>query len=138
MANYFGRARTNYVTVQDIAGLKKALEPWPISVEEKDGKVVLLDDDPDGSGWPTWGFGTDGEDLELDVADVIMPFVAEGEVLVLEETGHEKMRYLTGYACAWIRRGEAVDEVNLNLSMIYQMAADKFGVPVTDITEATY
>lgn len=139
MANYCGVARTNYVTVDDVEGLKKALEPWPIKViTNAAGQVGFLDDDPDGCGWPSWACDDDGNELDLDVAEVIMPFVKEGEVLVLKESGHEKMQYVTGWSTAWVRRGNDVQYVQLSLNDIYRLAADKFGVAKKSISAAEY
>lgn len=67
-----------------------------------------------------------------------MPFVKEGEVLILLEVGEEGVRYVSGSACAWIRRGTEISELNLALANIYQMAADAFGVPIADITAAEH
>lgn len=35
MVNYYAAARTNYVFIKDMDGLKKALEPFDVSVETK-------------------------------------------------------------------------------------------------------
>ena len=88
--NYQGKARTNYVAVENLEGLKAALEPWPVEVREssaKPGMVAVFD--TSGSGWPTFDVDDDGEDIEFDVATLILPFVGEGEVLVVMEAGHE-------------------------------------------------
>lgn len=139
MANYIGTARTNYVTVEDIDSLKEALGMWPLIIVTNDkGQVALLDNDHDGAGWPVWGLDDDGNEVQLDVAEVIMPFVKEGDVLVVKEVGHEKQRYVCGWANAYIRRGDDVQEVCLNLNDIYRIAAEKFGVPEGAITNAEY
>ncbi len=137
MSNYEGRGRTNYVTVEDIDGLKKALASFPVNVcTNQFGRVSLISRSD--HGWPTFEMDEDGNEAVLDVADLVMPFVKEGEVLILLESGNEGFRYVSGSACAWIRRGAEISELNLSLVNIYQMAADTFSVPVADITAAEY
>lgn len=139
MSNFVGIARTNYVTVEDVEGLKEALSPWPVEmVLNAEGKVSLLDDDPDGTGWPTFAQDDDGNDIELDIETVIMPFVKEGEVLVLMEAGYEKKRYVSGWAVACVRRADSVHFKRITLGDIYQLAADAFGVRREDIAAAEY
>lgn len=139
MANYYGHARSNYVTVTDLAGLTKALEPWPIEiVANQQGQVAFLAEDPDGAGWPTYALDDDGNELELDVATVIMPFVAEEEVLVIQEAGAEKLRYVVGVATAYVRRGQDVQHTQLSIDDIYARASEQFGVPDNVISRAVY
>jgi hypothetical protein len=106
MASLRGSSRTNCVAVDDLEGLKKALEPWPIEVRESTAKtrVVALFDCAD-SGWPSLANGENREDIECDVATLIMPFVREGEVLVLMGVRRESRRYLHGSVDAWCAMG---------------------------------
>lgn len=137
MSNYKGRGRTNYVTVEDIDGLKKALAPFPVNVcTNHFGKVSLISRSD--HGWPAFEMDEEGNEAMLDVTDLVMPFVKEGEVLVLLEVGSEGFRYVSGSACAWIRRGTEVSELNLSLANIYQMASETFGAPLADITPAEH
>lgn len=142
MANYYGVARTNYVTVDDLDGLEKALAPWPIEMTTQDNsgdnKVALLDNDPDGAGWPSSAYDDDDNEIGFDMAKIVMPFVHEGEVLVLLKAGHEKLRYVNGSAEAWVRRGKKVKYTSLALPDIYKIAAKKFKVDEQQITEAIY
>lgn len=137
--NYAGRARTNYVAVDDIEGLKKALAPFPVEVlvsGTEQGKVALAD--TTGTGWPTLELDEEGEEIELDVAAHIMPFVREGEVLVLMESGREGERYVAGSANAWVRQGGKVRHTGLSLNDIYRQAARKFAVEASTIGHAEY
>jgi hypothetical protein len=139
MANYVGAARTNYVTIENLQELTEVLNPWPLEiVKNSEGKVAFLSADPDSSGWPYFGVDVSYEEVELDVASVIMPFVKEGEVLLVMEAGHEKLRYISGWASAWIRRGDTVSEVTVSLNDIYQKAAEAFNVDKDDISVAEY
>lgn len=135
--NYQGEARTNYVSITNIKGLTKALKRWPLEVRKskiEKGKVALFD--TSGDGWPSFAIDDNGEDIEFDVATLIMPFVSEGEVLVVMEAGHEGERYVIGNASAWVRRGKKVLRTFLCLEDIYARAARKFSVKVDSIARA--
>jgi hypothetical protein len=79
-------------------------------------------------------------DVEFSFEACIMPFIKVGEVLVLQEVGAEKLRYVTGWACAMVRReNDAVDTVGLNLDEIYTKARNTFGEGINPkISSATY
>lgn len=137
MANYQGVARTNYVHVSDIEGLRESLERWEVSMHfDTEGRVCLIAD-TDGAGWP-WLTVDEGDDLEMDPAVHIMPFVKEEEVLILMEAGHENARYVNGYAQAYMRKGEKVRFCGIGLNDIYSRAAKDFGVDQRRITPCEY
>lgn len=131
MANPYAAARTNYVKFDDFEALKSALSPFPLEVVEKNSKHALLVRDYEG--WP--GFGIDEEDVEHEFSfeEHVCPHLAEGEVLVAMEAGHEKLRYVWGRATAYIKSGDAV---SVSLDDIYDLAKAKFGIE--SITEASY
>lgn len=150
MSNYYGTARSNYVKVKDMEGLKTSIEPWDISMHSTaadPNTVCFLDTHPDGGGWPNWlmfykaGLDEDGneceveDDVEFDVQKIIMPFLQPGEVLVMMEAGAEKYRYVSGHASAHHTDGRSTW---LNLSSIYAQAAKEFGVDKAMITQAIY
>lgn len=139
MANYYAAARSNYVLIKDMEGLKKALKPFAISVESKGpdhpANLVCLLSDGDG-GWPTDGVDDDsGEDINFDPREQVCPFMEDGQVLVTMEAGHEKLRYVNGYACAYHSDGR---EVAVSLDDIYVKAAVAFSVPLHTIINASY
>lgn len=141
MSNWEGMSRTNYVTIEDLDGLEESVSPFELEIAEDDsspGKFCFITETEYGD-WPFSGydFETDTE-VELSVDQHIMPFVKEGEVLVIMEAGHEKARYISGNASAYIRRGDSVDRVSLSLQDIYTRAAEKFNVPMESITPAEY
>ena len=88
MANYYGTTRTNYVAVKDASEFKKFLEDIDCEVVERDGKFAIRG-------------GSEGEidfcPYEVDLLDTIHEHLQDGEVLVIQHVGAEKMRYL----CAW-------------------------------------
>lgn len=139
MANYTGVGRSNYVLVDDIEALRKALEPFSVRIVEKDGKFAILDDNADESGWPSVAYDADtAEEIEFSVKNLIMPHVREGEVLIVMEAGFEAQRYVSGWAQAWVRRGKTVQQTHLTLDDIFDKAAAEFGVPKKQIGEATH
>jgi hypothetical protein len=139
MANWYGSARSNQFTVTDMDGLKHALAPFgDIEIAERGDKVCLLVTDGDYGGWRSVVFDEQDEEIEFDPAVHIMPYAKEGEVVVLMEAGAEKLRYITGNAQAFIRKGDEVRSKYLDLSQIYQMAADEFGIDVAQINVAEY
>lgn len=136
MANWTGAARSNYVHITDMGGLLKSLESLPISIHSgKDGTCCFSSEELDSGGWPSFYIDADdsGEDHETEFTfeTHIMPYVQEGDVLVAMEVGNEKLRYLTGFATAFCRRGSEVETVSVNLDDIYTKANSAFGVQPT-------
>jgi NACalpha-BTF3-like transcription factor len=178
MANWYGKARTNYVRLADgvtleslgehlgLIGLNIDVEQSSELSEKNGGCYVgfFPSDDGDDGGFPSWlypeipdreedpeGFaqlakalGIDEDDLdgteeaEFSWVDHVMPFVAEGQVLVVQTIGSEKLRYLTGYTEAFVRRGDEVKFTGLSIEDIYEKAAQEFGVDQAEIASATY
>ena len=138
MANYYAAARSNYVHIDDMAGLIQALSPFSdlrITEDTPDsGLYCILCDD---GGWPGYGADDDGKEIEFDPIEHIMPYVREGEVFVIQEVGQEKLRYLIGIASAYIRRGDTVESTHVDIDDIYVKARDTFGV-TNHITQACY
>lgn len=138
MANWYGAARSNYVTISDMEGLKAAISPFELEIAESSHgsydpvKFCLLAGE---EGWPIWS--PDGG-IEFDFKTHVMPFVIEGEVLVIMEAGAEKKRYVTGYAGAYVRHGDTVRATFLSLNDIYAQAATAFGIGQDKITFAEY
>lgn len=139
MANYYGVGRSNYVRVRDEAAFRAALAPYPVEViTGDDGRVAILDNHPDGGGFawyivhddacgcdnPTCTVGDDA----TDEISLLAPHLADGEVMILTETGHEKYRYVLGYALAFNNAGE---QRYLNLGDITTLAKE-LGPNVTD------
>jgi hypothetical protein len=137
MANWYGASRSNYVEIEDLGGLQDSLARFGgVHIHEKDGKYCLLADETEDGGWPS--FALDNDDLLFLFEDHVMPFVKEGEVLVIQQAGHEKLRYVSGYAAAFVRRGHDIDYCDVGINDIYQKAAGEFNVDIGDITRAEY
>jgi hypothetical protein len=137
MANYYGNARSNYFRVKDDEAFIDAMENIP-SIElihEENGTFVILGDDPDGAGWPSWAYDEENDtDIEIDLPAVVSEHLADGEVAIFMESGAEKLRYIVGYAEAINNKGER-REVSLN--SIYELAGELTDRP-KDITTAEY
>ncbi len=142
MANWYGSARTNYVHITDLDALIKALEGFDVNVVEgcanEEGMYAFFaHTDSGGFAHERWTDDAD-EAEEFDFIEHVMPYVADGEVLIVMESGAEKLRYITGDAYAYIRRGSKIEHTSLHLHGIYRLAADAFGVPRKQINIAEY
>jgi hypothetical protein len=135
MANYYGVGRTNYFAVKDEEAFRAALERFPVEVvtsAEHPGKVAVLDANDDGGGWNFYDDESEddgGIEEDVGIVDVMAPHLADGQVAVAMEVGHEEDRYVCGYAVAFNGAGESRE---VSLSDIYALARD-LG---TDITNA--
>lgn len=132
MANYDAWSRSSYFRVKDEQAFRAAFEDYDVEIVGKaqddsvdeSGLVALLNNE-DG-GWPSFG-----EDENQDVGDVVAPHLAEGWVAVFMEAGHEKLRYVIGYAFAV---NGANERRAVGLTEIYERA----GELGSNVTEAEY
>lgn len=125
MANWYGASRSNYFKVKDVAAFKEAMSNYEVNVWDADDEGFALGAATEDGSWPSYD---SANDEYIDFEDVVAPHLADGEVCVFMSAGHEKLRYITGNAIAFINTGEYVA---LSLGHIYQMAQDKFGVAPT-------
>ncbi len=128
MANWYGTARTNYFMVKDAAAFKAWVDSLPscVLIENDDGAFGFYVDSEDSGGFPSERYDEANDDyVDIDLADELVPHLADGEVAILMEAGAEKARYITGYALAvaWDGRNTSVD-----LCDIYDKAQTEFGV----------
>jgi len=124
MANYEGTARSNYFKVKDA----DAFKAWCLgcSLEffesaEHDGLYAIASADPDGGGWPSQRDDSAGNELEeFDLVDELAGHLAGNSVAILMESGHEKLRYVTGIAIAVNAKGKSIQ---IALEDIYDKGA---------------
>jgi len=141
MANYYATVRTNYVQIEDLDGLMEALEPFQIQIGGKQenlegsGNNLYCFTSGEDNGWPTSADVDDGPDEEFSFESCVMPYIKEGECLVCIEVGNEKLRYLRGYAEAYVRRGDKVEHTSLDLNYIYKQAQEELGCENTTVAE---
>lgn len=137
MANWYGIARTNFVKVKDYDALVKFIEGLPIEVEPHPTApnfVSFSPADNDTGDFDHWLTGDDGGD-ECWYWPQIAEHFAEGQVLIVMTVGHEKSRYLTGYASAVTWDGRVA---NINIDDIYEKAVREFGVEREAIAQCAY
>lgn len=132
MAEYEGYARTNYFKVKDLTAFRAWAEPLDLdfTTDVDDPDAIALLCNTEHGVWPE----TDPETFEEipDFALALSGHLAPGQVAILMEVGHEKMRYVGGYATAINDKGKRID---ISLYDIYKMAQEKFNV---DISAAEY
>jgi len=137
MANYIAHCRTNYFKVKDPTRFSADLLNVPdIKFEESNGTFVLYGDNPDGAGWPCMLDDDSDPDgwVDFNLPLFVANYLADDEVAIFMEVGHEKLRYLVGYAIAVNSKGET-HAVSLN--DIYELASEMTDTPET-ITSAEY
>lgn len=138
MADFTGASRTNYVTIEDMPGLMAYLSGSNITLEEQEGKHAFFPSESSEGMFDLDFRNDEGEEVHLDWEEV-MQYIKQGEVLVVMSAGHERLRYISGYSQALIRRPDGtVDTSELWLSQIYNKAAAELGVNPADITSAEY
>ena len=139
MANWYGIARTNYVKVKDVDALTKFLDGFSVEIHTHPtmpGYVMLSPDSmSDYGGFDYQTLDEDGNEVEFSWANDIAPHLCEGQVLIVQEVGWEKLRYLTGHATAVTWDGR---ETWLSIDDIYEKARQAFNLPSHPIATATY
>lgn len=79
------------------------------------------------------------DEEEFSWAEHVMPHIVVGEVLVVVCAGAEKLRYVSGWAQAYVRRANGtVDQTAISISDIYGKASEVFSVDLANITAAEY
>jgi hypothetical protein len=100
MADYYCVSRTNYFKVKKINDFKKELEDLAFC----EGGLQIWDGKDGRVGLGAYGSITTYYDEEADDMHEIFPILqdhlADGEVVILVESGYEKLRYITGFA--WV------------------------------------
>lgn len=148
MANWYGKARTNYFKVLDPEKFREEMAGYEVTVIESwapHGDVPHIhEDDPpyvgliaateDGD-WPSSilqeGVDENGDPWEdyvdIDFPEIVRPHLAEDQVALFFTVGNEKARYLTGHAVAVINT-EDRDFLTINLDEIYDRVHKEWGI----------
>ena len=121
--NAEGVARSNYFKVKDEAAFRKALDGVNVRVVDDDEHFALISND--GFGWPSevWKEGEDDCE-EIDVVAILREHLADGEIAVFMQAGHEGQRACWGHAIAFDNTNTFVE---IMLDDIYALAKQKFG-----------
>lgn len=126
---YYAASRTNWFATKDLTALQAAMAAFNGDVTlhegqgENVGKVMLSADHSDEGTFPSARF-VDGECVEVDFEAEVAEHLADGEILVLISAGHDKLRYVGGWAVACDNTGKRVE---LSLTDIYERAEQTFG-----------
>lgn len=125
MSNWSGLSRSNYFQVKDEAAFREALKDVDVSVVQGTGGLAVISEDENGA-WPSFTYNDEtGDDEEIDLVALIAEHLADGQVAVMISAGSERQRYVSGYATAFTNNAPPVE---LNLSEIYNLAKNAFGV----------
>ena len=129
MANYEATARSNYFRVKDAKAFEEFIDGFESFeiVPDSEGRYALID--RDGTGLPSSRYSMEEDEwVECDFVVLLAEHLADHEVAILMEVGHEASRYVAGHAIALNNEGKVVQ---LNLSDIYGLALKEFGVEPT-------
>lgn len=129
--NYNERSRTNYFKVKDEEALKQFADAISAQVDWEGDRAALIAQEgiP-----PTMEDEETGDDMEVDFGAEVCKFLADGEILVLQGSGYEGMRCVTGWATAYDNTGKMV---TISIDDIYAKAAKKFKVKEDTISRAS-
>lgn len=121
--------------------LKKSLSPFSIDFSVSNygpnqGKICLLSDTDDGD-WPTTIGDEDGDDdfIEFSFEQFVCPHLCDGEVLIVQTIGNEKLRYLSGFSTAYTKDGKIA---SVDINDIYGLVVDKLGFELGSVTRCEY
>lgn len=133
MANYYETARSNYFRVTDKGKFQEFLDKvGGLEFIEQEDRVGFLCDDGVPCSWrPN---GEDSEHVDLDFFRELSKHLVQGEVAIVVVSGHEKMRYITGWATAVNSKGTFR---SVSIDDIYSKARALTKTP-SKITRAEY
>lgn len=126
MANWYGTALSNRFTVKDYEAFSADIEHLPLDVHQENcdpNNLTIFAATEDGA-FPTDYYDDEsGEYLEADLMGIIQDHITDDSCAILMEVGNEKLRYVTGWACAISSK-----EINyVNLDDIYDVADKMMG-----------
>jgi hypothetical protein len=140
MANWIGTARSSYFAVKDEAAFRawaekrdlQVLEPQRVLKQPGGTTQQMFGVAPTDGGWPTYD---QENDEELDLMGELAELLQEGQIVVFQEVGAEKLRYVTANATAFDSTGK---RIYIDLQDIYERASEYFDVPVGAIPACQY
>lgn len=133
MANYCGYGRSNYFRVKDMDVFREFIGEYAteLSIEEGgEDSICLIHEGECGDLPSTYempdpqeGFG---EEVQINFLELLSKHLVEedGNIFVWQTVGHEKLRYLTGYAEAVDHHGR---EVWISIDGIYKKCKEELG-----------
>jgi len=128
MANYECWAKSNHFKVKDIEGLRKSLERFSgLMLDHIIDNLYIILPDEDFNVYKYTDENYDFEDKRLDPQVDIIPYLEDDEIFITFEVGHEKQRYMCGYAQAFCKDKEPIA---ISTEDIYALALKSFGIDV--------
>ena len=148
MANWYGKARTNYFKVIDPEKFREEMSEYSVTfidswrprgdvppVEEGEPPYFGLIAATENGDWPSSvlqeGVDENGDPREdyvdIDFCEIVRPHLAEDQVALFFTIGSEKARYLTGRVVAVVNT-EDRDFLTLDLDEIYDRVHKEWGI----------
>ena len=139
MAAEHNVARSNYVHIIYMDGLRKSLAGFSIEIKkEQDTDKYAFFGNADGR-WPVFLEEDESKNpKQFCFSKNVMPYVKEGEILITMESTNEGLKYIGGSSAAFIRKGTKVSYICLELNDIYGKAAKEFKVDILSLSRAEY
>lgn len=136
MANYTAAARSNYFRVKNPKAFRRWCDRLNLDIIQPDEGgpepfFAITPSDDDTGCWPSFH---PESDEEIDINHEFAPHLDPRDVAILMQSGHEKLRYITGFAIAVHADGRTL---SISLHDIYDRAREEFGQDLS-ITEAIY
>lgn len=133
MANYIAFSRSNYVRAKDKTALTEFLHRFDdIEISEQDGRIGFHTNE---DGLPGRWINDDERETIEDCANELGALLADGEVLIIQEIGFEKLRYFVGFSLAIHSSGRTV---KVGIEDIYELASMEFDVDEKSITHCSF
>ena len=115
--DYYGVARTSYFVPNDMEAFKKfvgGLSQTFITYKDIGGAdhCALIFEDGIPRTWCVFDDWDEEEFRDIDISEELQNFLQEGPALILQEAGHEGMRYAHGYVCVITQ--SSIDWTNLD------------------------
>jgi len=136
MANYTAAARSNYFRVKNQNAFRRWCDRLNLEIlkPDEDGPqpfFAIAPSDDDTGCWPSLH---PESDEEFDIPHELALHLDPRDVAILMQSGHEKLRYITGFATVVRADGRTF---SISLLDIYDRAREEFGQDLS-ITEAIY
>lgn len=135
MADYCCAARTNGFAVKDLPRFREEANSIGIKFDvetAQDGRELVVMLGTEEYGFPS---GEDADGNEIDLFKWLPTHLAPGEVAVVYESGHEKLRYLSGFATAVNAEGAIVQ---CSITDVLEKAVVVLGARLDRLTNPTY
>ena len=133
MADYIAFCRSNYVRAKDKTALAEFFNGFDdMETSEQGGRIGFHTNE---GGLPGRWINDDERETIEDRAKELGALLEDGEVLIIQEIGFEKLRYFVGFSLAIHSSGRTV---TVGIEDIYELASMEFEVDDKSITHCSY